>query len=695
MNLFCSNKKWILPEYDFSVVEKFCKELKISEVLAMSLIRRGISDVNSARWFMNTEALYLYDPYMLCDMDKAVSRIKYAIENNEKICIYGDYDVDGITSIATLYRYLRSKMADVTYYIPKRLTEGYGMNTDAVQKLSEQGVQLIITVDNGICANGEIEYAAKLGIDVVVTDHHECRGEIPDCCAVVNPQRPDNEYPFVNLAGVGVVFKLICALEGEDLSEEFYNRFIDLVSLGTISDVMPLVDENRQIVARGLKMFSEGSSAGVMALLDEASFEKNKSGDRKIRTSTIGFTVAPRLNAAGRIGEAEKAVELLICDNYFDCLKTADELCCKNRERQYIENRIFSEVISKISVEHDFENDKVIVVSGENWHHGVVGIVASKITEKFGLPSILICLEDGVGKGSARSIPGFNINEAIYELRDILIRSGGHELAAGLTIDSKNISLFKERINDFARDKITEEMRSGSIEIDAEIKPCEITLTLCEEIERLEPYGKGNPVPLLYMRDVKVREIISLGQNKHTKLILQKDGLCFEGLYFGFCPDNFILPKSGLIDIAFNVEINDFRGIRSPQLLLKDIRLCKEDARRNACGQELYRELLNGEHPELAPSIQLCRAVYSVLHNNEELLQDYINICVFVNRISSVIKYELDFPVFAIIIDIFSEMGLCEVIKNGNSVMKIKLNKMSGKVDLENSEILKKVRGLQ
>ncbi len=694
MNLFCSNKKWILPEYDFSVIEKLCSELKISEVLAMALVRRGIKDAVSARWFMNTEALYLYNPYLLCDMDKAVNRIRAAIKNNEKICIYGDYDVDGITSIATLYRYLHSKMADVTYYIPKRLTQGYGMNIDAVKKLSEQGVQLIITVDNGICANDEIEYAGELGIDVVVTDHHECRGELPKCCAVVNPQRPDNEYPFVNLAGVGVVFKLICALEGDDLSDDFYNRYIDLVSLGTISDVMPLVDENRQIVARGLKMFSEGSSAGVMALLDEASFEKNKSGDRKIKTSTIGFTVAPRLNAAGRIGEAEKAVELLICDNYFDCLKTADELCSKNRERQYIENRIYNEALAKISQQHDFENDKVIVVSGENWHHGVVGIVASKITEKYGLPSILICLEDGIGKGSARSIPGFNINEAIYEMRDILVKSGGHELAAGLTIESVNIAEFKERINNFARDRITQEMQSGSIEIDAEIKGDEITLELCEEIESLEPYGKGNPVPLLYMRDVRVMDVISLGQNKHTKVILNKDGVNFEGLYFGFCPDNFIVPKSGLIDIAFNLEINEFRGIRSPQLLIKDIRLCRDDARRNAFQEEFYIKLLGGEHPELAPSIGLCRAVYTFLNNNEELLCDYINGYALVNLISSKIKYELEFPIFAIIIDIFAEMGLCELIKNGNSVMKIKLNKMSGKVDLERSETLKKVRGL-
>lgn len=692
MNLFCSNKKWLLPEYDISAIEKLCSELKISEVLAMVLLRRGISDPDSARWFMNTEALYLYNPYLLCDMDKAVNRIRAAIKNNEKICIYGDYDVDGITSIATLYRYLHSKMADVTYYIPKRLTEGYGMNIDAIEKLSGQGVQLIITVDNGICANAEIEYATKLGIDVVVTDHHECRGEIPECCAVVNPQRPDNEYPFVNLAGVGVVFKLICALEGEELTDDFYNRFIDLVSLGTISDVMPLVDENRQIVARGLKMFSEGSNAGVMALLDEASFEKNKRGDRKIKTSTVGFTVAPRLNAAGRIGDAEKAVELLICDNYFDCLKTADELCSKNRERQYIENRIYNDAVAKILQQHDFEKDKVIVVSGENWHHGVVGIVASKITEKFGLPSILICLEDGIGKGSARSIPGFNINEAIYETRNLLVKSGGHELAAGLTIESENISEFKEKINDYARDKITQEMRSGSVEIDAEIDASEITLELCEEIEGLEPYGKENPVPLLYMRDVRVTDVISLGQNKHTKVILQKNGMDFEGLYFGFCPDNFIIPKSSLIDIAFNLEINDFRGVRNPQLLIKDIRLCKEDARKVVLQEEVYKQLLCGERPELVPGIELCRAVYSFLRNNEAIIDDYVNIYAFTSLISKKIKYDLEFSTFAIMIDIFAEMGLCELIKSSNSVVKIKLNKMSGKVDLESSEILKKAR---
>lgn len=695
MNLFCSKKKWVLPEFDINDIKRLCSELKVSEILAMLLIKRGIRHPADARWFMNTDDLYLYDPFLLNDMDKAVERIHKAIEKNEKICIYGDYDVDGITSTAVVFKYLREKRADVMYYIPKRLSEGYGMNKGAVKLLADKGVNLVITVDNGICANDEIEYAKELGIDVVVTDHHECRGELPECCAVVNPKRPDNKYPFDCLAGVGVAFKLVCALEGGKVDEVFYNRYVDLAALGTISDVMPLRDENRQIVAKGLKCIENGSNAGVTALIDEAFCEKNKNYDKHISTSTIGFTVAPRLNAAGRIGDVEKALEILITSEYQDCLKIADELCTKNRERQYVENKIYNEAIELIEKEHDFENDKIIVVCAEGWHHGVVGIVASKITEKYGLPSILICRENDVGKGSARSIKGFNINEAIHFCKDNLIKHGGHELAAGLTLELSSVDEFKKSINDYARERITDEMLAGSVEIDAELCGKDISLELCAELSVLEPCGTDNTAPLLYMRDVEILDVISLGQNKHTKLVLKKDDCVFDGLLFGFCPDDFTVPESSFIDILFNLDVNEFRGVKSPQVIIRDIRMCELDAKCCAYQTQFYYDMLSGIHPEYAPEIELCRKVYVYLRSNKDKLLANVNIYFLAQQISKSIKMNLSFPVLAIILDVFCELGLCVLYKTDESIMRIEMRKADGKVDLESSETLNKVRNIQ
>ncbi len=692
MDLFCSKKRWIIPEYNIDDIKRLCSELKISEILAMLLLHRGIKEPMDARWFMNTDDLYLYDPFLLGDMDKAVERIKRALSDNEKICIYGDYDVDGISATAVLYSYLRSKRADVMYYIPQRLAEGYGMNCEAVKELSEKGVTLIITVDNGITANAETVYAKELGVDVVVTDHHECRGELPECCAVVNPKRSDNKYPFTGLAGVGVAFKLVCALEGGSVDETFYNRYIDLAALGTIADVMPLRDENRQIVAKGLECFENGSNIGVSALIDEALMGRNRNSEKRINTSTIGFTVAPRLNAAGRIGDVRRAVELLVAKETTECHKIADELCTKNRERQYIENEIFNQAVELIEKQHDFENDKIIVAYSEGWHHGVVGIVASRITERYGLPSILICCENGVGKGSARSIKGFNINEAIHECRELLIRHGGHELAAGLTVEIDKIDELRKCINDIARDKINPGMMEGSIEIDAELCGADISLEVCEELKSLEPFGTDNPSPTLYMRDVEIADVISLGQNKHTKLVLKKDEAIFDGLLFGFCPDNFCVPKTKRIDILFNLDINEFRGVRAPQVIIRDVRMCKEDAKYCAHQINLFYEILDGKYPQYAPSIDLCRTVYKYLKNNVDRLSGNVNAYFLAEQLADSSNINMTFPILGVILEVFSEMGLCELTKADETVMHIKLCKNTGKVDLESSEILRKVR---
>lgn len=695
MDLFCSKKNWLLTEYDRDRVRELCDQLNISPVLAKLLIRRGVGNLSEARWFLRSDELYLYDPFLLCDMDRAVERIKRAIADKEKICVYGDYDVDGITATAVMYKYFTSKGCDVMYYIPQRLSEGYGMNNAAVAKLAELGVKLIVTVDNGITANPEIEYATTLGIDVVVTDHHECRTELPRCCAVVNPKRPDNKYPFESLAGVGVAFKVVCALEGERADDRFIDRYVDLAALGTIADVMPLIDENRQLVTRGLSCISDGSNKGISCLIDAAMLEKNKNPEKKVTSSTVGFIIAPRLNAAGRIGDVEKAVELLVEDDYLSCSEISRELCEKNKERQQIENRIYTEAVEIIDSTHDFEKDKIIVVCSDGWHHGVVGIVASRITEKYGLPSILICRENGVGKGSARSIKGFNINEAIHSCNDILVRHGGHELAAGLTIELERVDEFRKRINDHARDRITEELLEGSAEIDAELSGKDISLEVCEGLMMLEPFGATNPVPLLYMRDARILDVITLGQNKHTKLILEKDGVQVEGLLFGFPGENFIVPSSGLVDVLFNLDINDFRGERTPQLIIRDIRLCRSDAEKCAYSIEIMHNILEGNNSRLVPGIDVCREVYKYLRAKDEMLSSYVNLFILAEQMTRDTGINISCSSLGVVLEIFYEMGLARLCKIDDLIMKIDMVKNCGKIDIESSKVLMRARNIR
>lgn len=696
MDLFCSKKRWFIPEYESEKILRLCNELKISHILSEILVKRGIENPSDARWFLNTEDLYLYDPFLLCDMDKAVERIGKAMEMREKICVYGDYDVDGITATAVMFSYFKSKNCDCIYYIPQRLTEGYGMNMAAVDRIAAEGVKLIVTVDNGITANAEIEYARNTyGIDVVVTDHHECRGELPECCAVINPKRPDNTYPFDGLAGVGVAFKTVCALEGSNVTDAFIDEYSVLASLGTIADVMPLMDENRQLVARGLSCISKGNNKGINMLMDLALSEKNRGREKKVSASTVGFLIAPRLNAAGRIGRVEDAVELLCAKEYSECNGISRELCEKNRERQQIENRIYSEAVKIIENTHNFEDDRIIVACSENWHHGVVGIVASRITEKYGLPSILICLEGDTGKGSARSIKGFNINEAIHTCSDVLVRHGGHELAAGLTINPDNIDLFRERINEFARDRITDDILCGFVEIDAELSGNDINLETCDELALLEPFGTSNTTPLLYIRDAAVKDVISLGQNKHTKLILEKDGKIFEALLFGFPGESFSVPPSGCIDVLFNLDVNEFRGERTPQLIVRDLRLCRADAEKCAFMTEVMHSILSGERKELVPEIETCRSVYRYLKTNSAKLEGNVNLYILANEMSAATGMKIHCPVLGVILEIFSEMGLAVLTKTDDMIMRIDIVKNCGKVDIEASKVLMKAKNIQ
>ncbi|MBP3369173.1 MAG: single-stranded-DNA-specific exonuclease RecJ, partial [Clostridia bacterium] len=462
-----------------AAVRQMAQELGRSELFSVLLYNRGYRTAEDAFRFLRFEEADLHDPFLLADMDKAVERVLRAVETGEKICIYGDYDVDGVTSVSILYLYLGSLGANVTMKIPKREGEGYGVSCNAIEALAQEGVKLIITVDTGITAGAEVEYAKTLGVDFVVTDHHECRIELPDACAVVNPHRPDCTYPFKELAGVGVVFKLVCACQitrcrqnGSSVIDgirKVCTDYADLTALGTIADVMPIVDENRLIVSMGLKIMEDRPRPGLAALIDAAS--SKKSGEesprkRKITSGFIGFGIAPRINAAGRISDAAIAVRTLLAPKGKEAEDYAEELCAINRQRQIEENRIAEKAYEMIEDIADLDSNPVIVLDSNEWQQGIIGIVSSKITERYGLPSILVSFYGSVGfaecdfddgKGSGRSIKGLNLVEALGYCDDLLVKYGGHELAAGLTVKRGNLDEFRERINAYAREHLDDE----------------------------------------------------------------------------------------------------------------------------------------------------------------------------------------------------------------------------------------------
>ena len=461
-------KKWNMccDGIDPELVEDISDKLGVLPLTAKLLVARGNDSVLKAENFITLEENRFYNPYLMPDMEKAVQRILEAVDKKESVAIYGDYDVDGVTSVSILYMYLERLGLSPYYYIPDRAGEGYGVNNDAIDTFHEKNITLMITVDTGVTAIDEVEYAKTLGIDTVVTDHHECQSQLPDAVAVVNPRREDSKYPFAELAGVGVVFKLICAVEKRICEragrtdgniKEICDKYIDLTAVGTVADVMPLKDENRLIVALGLDVMQKHPRIGLTALREAAADVggKDVSQLRPVSSSVISFTIAPRINAAGRMASANKAVELFLCSSADEAKRTAEQLCDINRMRQEEENSIIEAALDKINNEFDFEKDTVIVLAQENWHHGVIGIVSSRITERYGLPSILISFdENDVGKGSGRSVKGINLVDALTYCSDLLVKYGGHELAAGLTIERKNYDEFVKRINDYARQRV-------------------------------------------------------------------------------------------------------------------------------------------------------------------------------------------------------------------------------------------------
>lgn len=560
-------KKWLLKEFDKNRVVEMSKEFKISPLTSIILYNRGICEDKEISEFLNYNLNSLHDPYLLKDMDKAVSRIENAKKNNEKITIYGDYDADGITSIAILYKHLSLMGFEVDYYVPDRIQEGYGVNRDALDKIKSNGTKVLITVDTGITAIEETEYAREIGMDIIITDHHECKENIPDAYAAIDPKRKDCTYPFKNLAGVGVAFKLIQALDKESSIEDLMDKYADLICLGTVADISPLVDENRILVTEGLKRFKTTENIGLRSLLD-VSITNNK----PITTSTIGYIIAPRINASGRLGCASRSVEMFLTDDKKVAHELAESLCEENTLRQQTEQQMFAEALEYIEKNPQVKNDKVLIIPHSNWHHGIVGIVSSKITDKFYKPSILFAIDGDEAKGSGRSIGGYNLFEALESCSNLLEKFGGHELAAGLSIKTENIEKFREEINKCAEEKIDELTMAPTIPVDAVIKPSYITLETVDEINRLQPFGVDNPAPVFAVRNIKIHKISTMSENKHLRMTLLKDDKFLDAVGFGMGEYYNCLKEGDFIEVAFGLDINDYKGYKNVQLILKDIK---------------------------------------------------------------------------------------------------------------------------
>ena len=556
-------KKWQIYETDNEEVNELIKKYNLNILLATILVNKNITDEKVLSKFLHPTRNDFYDPFLMPDMELAVNRILKAIENKEKIIIYGDYDADGITSITVLKSFFKDLGIEVDSYIPNRLEEGYGLNKPAVKQIVEKGYELMITVDCGISAIEEIKYANELGIETIVTDHHEVGEDLPDAIAVVDAKRKDNIYPCRDLAGVGVVFKLIQALAIKlKLKEEAFLKYLDIVCIGTISDIVPLVDENRVITKLGLMLVNQTRNIGLKSLL-------MSSGYKKIDSTTISFGVAPRINACGRMGHAEEALKLFLSDNISEVQELTKRLNDYNIKRQEKEKSIYREALEMIEKEHLDEND-TIIVAGENWHHGVIGIVASKITELYFKPSILLCYEGDEAKGSGRSIPGFDLHEALMKCLDHIEKFGGHSMAIGITIKREELEEFRDSLEKVAREAHIEDI-TPIIQIDAKISLNDINKEMVESLKQLEPFGEGNKMPVFVIKNLKIDSIRALTEGKHLKLTLKEGNNIIDAIGFnmGELAEKYKIGNK--IDVVGVLEINSFNGVDSVQINMKDI----------------------------------------------------------------------------------------------------------------------------
>lgn len=661
-----SYTQWKIP-YETVEAPRALLDAGYSPLLAAVLSKRGLSDPAEARRFIDCNEELLGDPLMMTDMPQAVRRLTHAISSGEKVAVYGDYDVDGITSTCLLTDYLRGRGVDCEPYIPDRLEEGYGLNTGAIDTLRGRGVTLIVTVDCGVTAVEEAAYASSMGMDMIITDHHECMDVLPGAIAVVDPKRPDCAYPSRDLAGVGVAFKLLCAMEGD--AAALLAKYADLVAVGTIADVMPLVGENRYIIKAGLEKLSRAPRAGLRALLEEAGL-----AGKKVTATNVGFVLAPRLNAAGRLGLAGLAAQLLLTQSEPEAAEMAAELCQLNRDRQALETDIWNDAVAMLGGE---KPDGPLVLAAEGWHQGVIGIAASRLTEAYNVPAIMICLDGENGKGSCRSYGGFNLFEALSACSEYLDSFGGHALAAGLTIKRENVDAFRRAMGEYyAAHPCTQE---SVLDIDVCVNSPELLEMRCvEDLERLEPCGNGNPSAQICICGAVLENVTPIGNGRHLRLRIGKFGHSYDAVFFSKTAESLGLRPGDYVDAAFQPQINEFRGRRSIQLLMTDMRTHDMAA---------ALAVLSGQLPGSGAAMPCRDDFVRVWRALSALGGEASGTPRFIFEALAPGMWDVR---LCLCLKVFEEMGLILLSFNGKT-LDIRQNRSAEKVDLSSSQILREL----
>ena len=682
---------WTVSSYEPADARALCAA-GFSPITAALLCSRGYRDADAAREFLSC-SYPLSSPFDLLDMDKAAARVRLALQRREHIAVFGDYDVDGITATCLLTEYLRSRGGHVTSYIPARLEEGYGLNPLAIDTLKKQGVELIVTVDCGITANQEAQLCKELGIDLVITDHHECKSELPQAAALVDPHRKDQPQPVTEMAGVGVAFKLAAAIEGDQ--EKLLDQYCDFLCLGTVADVMPLTGENRTMVARGLRALANPKRVGIAALMAECAVQKGP-----VTAGTIGYTLAPRINAAGRMGKADLAAELFLTQDMDRAIRLAVELCEQNKLRQTTENEILNQALTQLRGEYDPAGDKMIVLAGKGWHQGVIGIVCSRLCDRYGCPVVLISIDsDGIGKGSGRSIGSFNLFDALTSCSDLLDRYGGHALAAGLTIDESNIDALKARLKAYAETHVTRQQLIPQLHIDCMVEKEWLTIENIEGLSMLEPYGMQNAEPVFCMKDLIVEDITPLSSDRHVRLSLSKDGTRFNAIWFGTGAGGLGFVPGSTVDAAFHLEINEYHNRRSVQLVICDVQLSECEHRADQLILNLYNILMQDgpltalEARRLLPERKDLVAVWRHIVCRAEDGRLSVPDGALSRRVSWESRREINIGKLLVSLDVFSESGLISYhFKEG--MINVCLKPYEGKADISGSVVLRTLQSM-
>ncbi len=677
-------KRWELSPINRPASERLAKQYDLPYALAALLAVRGFNSPQEIQGMLEEEPLS--DPFQMLDMDKAVKRIEKALDDFERIAIYGDYDADGITSTAMLYIYLRDRGANVSYYIPQRDSEGYGMNRTAVELLAREGVDLIITVDNGVSAIDEIAYAKTLGMDVVVTDHHQPHENLPQACAIVDAHQAADKSPFKKFSGAGVVLKLLIALEG-GAQELILEEFADLAAVGTVGDSVPLLGENRTIVRRGLQLMERRDRPGLDALLDL--------GSDHASATKLSFSVVPCINATGRMGAPQRAVRLLTYepeDEPGQVQALAQEIRGENDLRKRVEAEITAQAVEKLMANKDLRMDRVIVVEGTGWHHGVVGIVAARITERFGKPCLVLSIdEDGTARGSGRSVEGFSMFAAVSSCQDLLIRYGGHPMAAGVTLQAGNIPEFRRRLNLFARDRYPN-MPAPSLRLDCMLNPSNLTLGVVKDMLPLQPFGAGNPQPMFGIFGAELKAVHPLGSSgNHCRLRCAWKGFSFDCLRFGVGAEAFPFEAGDQVDLAVNLEIDNYRRDKGFDFIVRDMKLAAVDPEQNIFTLQAYEKLFRqdplsqGEAKALLPTRNQLAALYRQLAKESGRAVDPESL---LGRLAS---HGFSLGMLLLSLDVLEERELIAQERQGEKLV-LRLLPQSGKVQIFDSPLFARLR---